>query len=148
MQIHTWKLYRMRVGILFVALATMVSGQTPAPRPSLALEGSGWCVGHFITTRTRYSWMAPLGQNRTRVHCSSPYRILSHPSEFDWVLGVDQTKQCPFSAIHVYKNYPDQYGAAWTLLAYLSEAQMKKDEDTAVVGCGGMIDLHHLDENR
>jgi hypothetical protein len=132
----------MHVGILFAALATMVSGQTPAPRPRLALEGSGWCVGHFITTRARYSWMAPLGQNRTRVHCGSPYRILSHPSEFDWVLGVDQTKQCPFSAIHVHKYDPDYNRSFWEVDAYQSEDQMKKDEGNVVASCGGMIDLH------
>ena len=138
----TRKLRRMCVGIIFVALQTLVSGQTPEPRPRLALEGSGWCVGHFVTTPARYSWMAPLGPNRTRVHCSSPYRILSHPSEFDWVLGVDQSRLCPFSVVHVFKNDPDEYWSAWEVEAYQSEDQMKKD--TAVVGCGGMIDLHLL----
>lgn len=129
------------VAALIVLMSAHAPCETPTALPALSLEGSGQCYGPFRTSRTQYSWTLAWGRNNARILCSSTYRVLSHPSEFDWVLGVEQTKQCPFSVIHVWKYDPDQYWTTWSLSAYERDEQMKSKPDIPYMACGGMSDL-------
>lgn len=134
-----------RIAVIAMIFLPSVSAfcQPEAHPPALVLQGSGRCHRPFKITADYYAWTLPLGRNGAWVHCSSSYHVLAHATEADWVLGVERTKQCPFSVLHLWKFYPNI--DAWSLSAYESLEQMKQDHGSFEMSCGGMIDTKHVE---
>jgi len=63
----------------------------------------------------------------------------------DWVFGIKPSKNCPFSVVHVRKDYPEYADSFWTVSSYLSEQKMKESPHLSVLSCGQMIDVFNVD---
>src|SRR5882757_5865181 len=93
-----------------IAATSLFAQSTRSPAyPYLRLEGlESDCSGYFQTAHRRLTWTTP--HNYMDIdppdRCTAPYRVISHKG-MDWVLGIEPSKSCPFSVVHIRKDYPD-----------------------------------------
>jgi len=73
---------------------------------------------------------------RLHYNCTAPYRLISRDDlNGDWVFGIDPSKSCPFSIVHVSEHDPIDPDSWRYVESYTSEEKMKDPANPTVWSC-------------